>query len=186
MKVIINHQVSWLVLLPAPLISRDHCRDTVAHADWWRSSSLACLRTSSAQARAGSPTGSGLQGCLPGGEKDHFKQLNFSLQLTDSFPEMLQEREGIGSKICKGTGLASLNSAAELVHKVAGSQSFFSLSLPTLFFFFSPCSLPQYKYPGAVSFLFGMNVMIFRGCDWLRGLSSGTHLLAWGHRLPHL
>lgn len=133
MKVIINHQVSWLVLLPAPLIPRDHCWETVAHPDWWGSSFLACLRTSSAQARAGRPTGSGLQGRLPGGEKDHFKQLNFSLQLTDSFPEMLQEREGIGSKICRGTGLASLNSAAELVHKVAGSQSFFPFFANSLF-----------------------------------------------------
>lgn len=88
----------------------------------------------------------------------------------------------MGSKICRGTSLAFLNSAAELVNKVAGSQSLF-LFLCQLFFFFF---LPQYKYPGAVSFLFGMNVMIFRGCDWLRGLSLGTHLLAWGHRLPLL
>lgn len=86
----------------------------------------------------------------------------------------------MGSKICRGTSLAFLNSAAELVNKVAGSQSLF-LFLCQLFFFFS-----QYKYPGAVSFLFGMNVMIFQGCDWLHGLSSGTHLLAWGHRLPLL
>lgn len=97
---------------------------------------------------------------------------------------MLERGEGIGSKICRGTSLAFFNSAAELVNKVAGSQSLF-LFLANSFFFFFPL-LPQYKYPGAVSFLFGMNVMIFQGCDWLRGLSSGTHLLAWGHRLPLL
>ena len=89
----------------------------------------------------------------------------------------------MGSKICRGTSLAFFNSAAESVNKVAGSQSLLPFLCQVFFFFFS---LPQYKYPGAVSFLFGMNVMIFRGCDWLRGLSSGTHLLAWGHLLPLL
>lgn len=90
---------------------------------------------SSAQAGAGGPTGSGSRGCLPGGEEDHSKQLNFSLQSTDRFPEMLERGEGIGSKICRGTSLAFFNSAAELVNKVAGSQSLF-LFLANSFFFF--------------------------------------------------
>lgn len=42
----------------------------------------------------------------------------------------------MGSKICRGTSLAFLNSASELVNKVAGSQSLF-LFLCQLFFFFS-------------------------------------------------
>lgn len=107
----------------------------------------------------------------------------FHSSLQTDFQRCFERGEGMGSKICRGSSLAFLNSAAELVNKVAGSQSLFLFPCQ-LFFFFS--SLPQYKYPGAVSFLFGMNVMIFRGCDWLRGLSSGTHLLAWGHGLPLL
>lgn len=46
----------------------------------------------------------------------------------------------MGNKICRGTSLAFLNSAAELVNKVAGSQSLF-LFLCQLFFFFFPSSI---------------------------------------------
>lgn len=43
----------------------------------------------------------------------------------------------MGSKICRGTSLAFLNSAAELVNKVAGSQSLFLFLCQLFFFFFS-------------------------------------------------
>lgn len=128
-KVIINPGGSWPALLPALLGSRARCPPACRGSP---SRGPALLRPGPAAPQAVS----GSRGCLPGGERDRSKQLNFSLRFTDRFPEILERGEGIGSKICRGTSLAFFNSAAELVNKVAGSQPLF-LFLASSFFFFS-------------------------------------------------
>lgn len=84
--VIINPGGSWPALLPALLGIKGSLPSCLP--------GLALPRPGSAQRLTSLPAR---------GEENHSKHLNFSLQFTDRFLEMLKRGEGIGSKICRGT-----------------------------------------------------------------------------------